>query len=137
MRPLDLPRDNGWNSTPRLENIVAGLAIAAIGLAFLARNLGFHWHLFGLHHAWALFVLVGAVAPARRAIVRWVACGRIDAKVLRPALDASVVASIALMFLLDVSFATWWPVFVVIGGLYAMVPSPTRHMRRRAEGWQG
>ena len=136
MRPLDTPRYDARGSAVRLENVMVGLAIVATGLAFLARNLDFLWHLSGPHHEWAWFVLVGALAPARRAIVRWSVYRRVDAKVLRWALDAFVVAAIASMFLLDVSFATWWPAFVVIGGLHAMVPSP-RRVRRRTVGWRG
>jgi len=104
------------------EDIATGLAVVLVGLFFLARNLGFGLPFPAWHNAWALFILVGAVSPARKAFVRFRLAGQVDGVVAHRAIQALTVAVVALMFLLDVSFATWWPVFVVIGGLYAMFP---------------
>jgi len=42
------------------------------------------------------------------------------AAVANSLVSAGAIVFIALMFLLDLSFGTWWPMFVIIGGLYMM-----------------
>jgi hypothetical protein len=123
MGSIDTVRDAS-RSQPRsrIEEAGAALVIIAIGVAFLAGNLGFHLPFLAWHNGWALFILFGAVAPASRAVARYRVAGRVDAIVAKSLLSAGVAAAIAAMFLLDVSFGVWWPVFLVIGGLYMLIP---------------
>ena len=132
------PLDDAWRNQPRrpgvcFDDVVTGLVVIGIGLLFLAANLGFATALPWLDNWWALFILVGAAAPARRAMSRYLAIGRIDAIVASWLLTAAATALVALIFLLGLSFARWWPLFVIIGGFYAMLPDRRRH---RDGDWQ-
>ena len=135
MSPFDTPRNAPVpGPIARIENLVTGVIVILVGLVLLAANLGFRLPLFAWDHWWALFILIGAVSPATKAIVRYRLAGRVDAVVAQRIVDALAVIGIALMFLLDVSFATWWPAFLVIGGLHAMFPDRERRPRRDAIG---
>jgi hypothetical protein len=101
----------------RIGEIVAGLIVILIGLVFLAGNFGIDFPFFGWHNWWALFILVGAAAPASRAIDRYRSVGTIDAQVAHSMLSAAAIVTVALIFLLGASFGLWWPIFLVIGGL--------------------
>jgi len=107
------------------------IVIVLVGLAFLAGNLGLRLPFALGEHWWALFILIGAAAPASRAWFRWRAIGGVDWIVAHRLLSALATASVALIFLLDVSFATWWPLFVILGGLHAMFPRRGRRERIR------
>lgn len=122
------------NPAPQSRNrgggVVAGLVLILIGLVFLADNLNIDLPLFGWYNWWALFILIGAAAPASRAIDRYRSVGTIDAQVAHSMLLALAAITVSLMFLLDASFAVWWPVFLVIGGL-SMLASDGRRRDRR------
>ncbi len=118
---------NDANNKPapaRSQGLMTGLVVIAIGLYFLLRNLGVDLPLFYMHNWWALFILIAAIGPLTQAIRAWRASGRFDARVGRPALSAVIIISIALMFLLDVRWELWWPVFVIYGGLWMLVREP-------------
>ncbi len=113
----------------RIGKIVSGLILILIGLVFLADNLHVDLPLFGWHNWWALFILIGAASPAGRAIDRYRSVGAIDAQVVHSMLSALAVVTVALIFLLDASFALWWPVFLVLGGLSMLVAGGKRRKR--------
>jgi len=114
----------------RIGEVVAGLVVIGIGLIFLADNFGVDFPFFGWHNWWALFILIGAAAPASRAIDRYRSVGTIDAQVAHSMISALAVVAVALIFLLDASFGKWWPIFLVIGGL-SMLVSGGRHNDRK------
>jgi hypothetical protein len=105
----------------RIGEVVTGLVVIVIGLVFLADNFGIDLPFFGWHDWWALFILIGAAAPAGRAVDRYRSVGTIDAQVAHSMLSAIVVIAVALIFLLGASFGRWWPIFMVIGGLSMLV----------------
>jgi len=142
MIPIDSPyrhnlrdpspdRERASSPAARIEDIVTGAVIVLVGAAFLVGNLGLRLPFALGEHWWALFILVGAVAPASRAWFRWRAIGGVDWIVAHRLLSALATVAVALIFLLDVSFATWWPLFVILGGLYAMFPRRGRRECRR------
>lgn len=114
----------------RAGNVFTGLIVIAVGLAFLAANFGIDLPFFGWHNWWALFILIGAVAPASRAFDRYRDVGTIDAQVAHALLSALAIVTIALIFLLDASFGVWWPVFLVIGGLSMLTSGGKRRNRQ-------
>jgi len=114
----------------RIGEVVAGLVVIGIGLIFLADNFGVDFPFFGWHNWWAMFILIGAAAPASRAIDRYRSVGTIDAQVAHSMISALAVVAVALIFLLDASFGKWWPIFLVIGGL-SMLVSGGRHNDRK------
>lgn len=96
-----------------------GLAIVAIGGLLLARNLGFELFFLDFHNWWAFFILLAAIGPLQQAISIYRKEG-FSVAVVNSLVSTGAIVFIALMFLLDLSFGTWWPVFVIIGGLYMM-----------------
>lgn len=96
-----------------------GLAIVVIGGLLLARNLGFELFFLDFHNWWAFFILLAAIGPLQQAISIYRKEG-FNVAVVNSLVSTGAIIFIALMFLLDLSFGTWWPVFVIIGGLYMM-----------------
>jgi len=113
----------------RVGEVATGSVVILIGLVFLANNFGIDFPFFGWHNWWALFILIGAASPAARAFDRYRSVGTIDTQVAHSLVSVLAVITVALIFLLDASFATWWPVFMVIGGLSMLVPGGTRRDR--------
>ena len=111
-------------------NVFSGLAVIAVGMVFLAANFGIRLPIFGWHNWWALFIVFGAVAPVGRAIDRYRSVGAVDGQVAHALLSALAIVVVAMIFLLDASFARWWPVFLVIGGLSMLTAGPRRPDRQ-------
>jgi hypothetical protein len=117
-------------STPPKKGFAAanwplGLAIVAIGGLLLARNLGFELFFLDFHNWWAFFILLAAIGPLQQALSAFLKEG-FGAAVANSLVSAGAIIFVALIFLLDLSFYTWWPVFIMIGGLY-MMTSRDRH----------
>ncbi|HVX05553.1 MAG TPA: hypothetical protein VHA71_10610 [Rhodanobacteraceae bacterium] len=107
------------------------VAIIAIGALFLANNLGYNLAWLDHGNWWALIILVAAFAPLTRAWEVYRARGRLDAEVAYCLLSAGAVVLVACMFLFSLDWGVWWPLFVILGGLYTLVP----HRRHCREGY--
>jgi uncharacterized membrane protein YjjP (DUF1212 family) len=103
----------------RSVNWPLGLAVAVIGGLLLARNLGYELFFLDFHNWWAFFILLAAIGPLQQAVSFYRKEG-FSASVVNSLVSAGAIVFIALLFLLDLSFYTWWPVFVIVGGLYMM-----------------
>ncbi len=108
----------GWRS-----GMATGLVVVVVGILFLLDNLGVRLPFRGLHNWWALFILIPVVALLTEAGVRYRRVSRIDRAVLHLLLSAVAPMLVASFFLLDLDWATWWPLFVIYGGLWAMLGS--------------
>lgn len=104
----------------------AGLVVMVVGLVFLLRNLGVPLPFMALHNWWALFILIGAVPSLGYALQRYKSVGRVDALVVHSLLAAGMVILVALFFLLELSWVTWWPLFVIAGGMWMLVKGGVR-----------
>lgn len=104
---------------PTSVNWPLGLAIVVIGGLLLARNLGYELFFLDFHNWWAFFILLAAIGPLQQALSFYRKEG-FGSAVVNSLVSAGAIIFIALMFLLDLSFSTWWPIFVIIGGLYMM-----------------
>jgi hypothetical protein len=113
------------DTKPASSNWPLGLAVVVIGGLLLARNLGFELFFLDFHNWWAFFILLAAIGPLQQAFSFYRKEG-LGAAVANSLVSAGAIVFIALMFLLDMSFGTWWPIFVIIGGLY-MMTSRSRH----------
>lgn len=111
---------NNNDTRPRLHlhGLVPGLILLGIGVFFLLRNLGIHLPL--MHNWWAWAILVVALLPLSRAIHARRSRGRWDATALRDLLNAGILVLIAMVFLLHLSWAIWWPLFMIYTGLYLL-----------------
>jgi hypothetical protein len=100
--------------------LAAGMVVVLVGVVFLLRNLGIPLPFVGLHNWWALFILVAAVPLLAQAAGSYRKSGKLDQAVLHSLLSAAAVILVAAMFLLDLDWAIWWPLFVIYGGLWTM-----------------
>lgn len=114
MPPGDAPK-----TTQSSTNWPLGLAIVVIGGLLLARNLGFELFFLNFHNWWAFFILLAAIGPLQQAFSYYRKEG-LSAAVANSLVSAAAIIFIALLFLMDLSFTTWWPVLVIVGGLYMM-----------------
>ena len=131
MNEVEAPAGNSPSQRKsRVGEVATGVIVILLGLVFLANNFGIDFPFFGWHNWWALFILIGAAPSAARAFDRYRSVGTIDAQVAHSMVSALAVVTVALIFLLDASFALWWPVFLVIGGL-SMLMSGGQDRNRR------
>lgn len=108
--------------------IFPAVAIIAIGMLFLANNLGYNLAFLDRGNWWAVIILLAALAPLTRAYEAYRACGRANAEVMYSLLSTAGIVLVGVLFLLDLDWGTWWPLFVILGGLFTLVP-----LRRRRD----
>lgn len=101
------------------NNWALGLAIVVIGGLLLARNLGVELFFLRFHNWWAFLILLAAIAPLQQALTFYRSEGLRAAAINRLA-SAGTVIFIALIFLLNLALGIWWPVFVILCGIYMM-----------------
>lgn len=116
--------------------IFPAVIIVAAGTLFLLNNLGYRIDFLFHGNWWALFILLGASAPLTRAWEVYRARGNLDAEATYYLLSASAVVLVAVMFLAGLDWAVWWPLFVILGGLFTLVRRPHCH-RYRDRDWHG
>lgn len=111
---------------PRREyssRVIPALLVIAFGLYFLLDNLGIQLPFVGFRNWWAWLILIAAIEPLSRAWRRYQAAGVIDGAVTHSLLSATAIIMVALMFILELSWGVWWPVFVIYGGLCMLTRS--------------
>lgn len=111
---------------PHGYRIFPALIVIAIGVIFLIRNLGIEMPFFDSPNWWAWLILVAAVAPLSQAYEIWRARGRVDSAVIHSLLRGVAVALVAMMFLLGLDWKVWWPLFLILGGLFTLVSDSGR-----------
>ena len=119
-KPQD-PRYGMWSS------FAIGLLVVAVGVGFLLDNFGMRLPFYRPHNWWALFILVGAVPLLLQAADQYRRSGKLDRAVLCMLLSASAPILVATMFLLELNWRLWWPVFIIYGGLWMMVGGRKRN----------
>jgi len=97
--------------------VVPALLVIAFGMFFLLDNLGIHIAFLDQRNWWAWLIMLAAIAPLSGAVQRYRSTGVVDGTVLHSLFIAAVIVMVALMFLLQLSWQQWWPVFVIYGGL--------------------
>jgi len=115
---------------PLRWRIFPAVAIIAIGVLFLLNNLGYDLAFLDQGNWWAVLILLAALAPLARAWEIYRARGRADAEVAHSTLCGIAVALVGVMFLLELDWGTWWPLFVILGGLFALAPHRPRDRHR-------
>ncbi|TAM57499.1 MAG: hypothetical protein EPN49_14670 [Rhodanobacter sp.] len=113
--------DDQWPRGGLWEHGTA-LLVIAIGVALLLSNFDIRLSWFPFHNAWALLILLGAAPSLGDALRRYRAQGRVDGAVFHDLCTAAVVATVAAIFLLDLSWSRWWPLFVIYAGLCMLAP---------------
>lgn len=107
--------------------IVPAAIVIGIGVLFLLNNLGYPLWFFFHGNWWALLILLGAIPSCTRAYERYRALGKLDATGVHALLTGAAVVLVAVMFLAGLDWMVWWPLFVILGGLFTLVPRPHRN----------
>lgn len=102
------------------SGFTTGLVVIAVGVAFLLWNFDVRLPFMRYRNWWALFILIGAVGPLSYALHRYREKQRFDGGVLHSLISSAAIIVVALMFLLNLDWTLWWPVFIIIGGLYML-----------------
>ena len=110
--------------------IFPALVVITIGVIFLVRNLGVEIPFLDSANWWAWFILIAAAVPLARAYEIYRARGRADAEVVHSLLSAAALLLVSAMFLLRLDWRVWWPLFVILGGLFTLVRDPDRRRSR-------
>lgn len=108
--PDPSPQRREWRLFPAM--IVIGL-----GVLFLLRNLGISIPFLDTPNWWAWIVLLASIAPLARALELWRRSGRVDGTVVHHLFVGLAIITVAVLFLLDLSWQTWWPAFMILGGI--------------------
>jgi len=90
-----------------------GLLLIAVGAFMLLREFGG----LRLHNWWALFILIPGLLSLWSAFEAFLRQRALTRAVRGGLIGACYPVAVALIFLLDLSWADWWPVFVLLPGL--------------------
>jgi len=101
----------------RNRNWVAGIVLITIGLFFLVSNLTD----FTINNWWALFILIPAVSNFGRAWQSYQNDGRLSRAVRGSLTGGLILTLIASAFLFNLDWGLIWPLFLIIGGLAALL----------------
>jgi hypothetical protein len=93
-------------------SIWGALILIGLGLIFLFRQMG----VVVLENWWALFILIPAVGAFGSAIRMAQVAGRLHYGVWSTFYGGLFPLLVAVMFLFDLDWAVYWPLFVVLGG---------------------
>ena len=118
-----------WYRGGYRNGVIPALLVIAFGVFFLLGNLGIHLAFFDRQDWWAWLILLAALGPLSGAVERYRVVGAIDGVVMHALLTAAAIVMVAVMFILQLSWQQWWPVFVIYGGLCML----TRSWRRTAD----
>ncbi|MBD8872493.1 hypothetical protein IHE47_06620 [Rhodanobacter sp. DHB23] len=109
--------------------MIPALLVVGVGVIFLCGNLGVQFPFLNWANWWAWFILFGAAWPLSEAWDRYRAVGTVDGAVAHSLLNALAIVMVAMIFILDLSWGTWWPLFVIYGGVCMLVREPRRRGR--------
>lgn len=104
----------------RAGRVVSALVVIAIGAVFLARNFGVELAFLNDTNWWAWIILVAAAWPLADAVARYRQVGRVDGEVWHALLSVLAIVLVSLFFILRLDWARWWPLFMMLGGLYML-----------------
>lgn len=99
------------------KNWMSGVVLIAIGLIFLAANVGG----FRLDNWWALFILIPAVANYGSAWADYQTNGRFTRSGRGSITGGLILTLVSFTFLFGWSWSVIWPIFLIIGGIAALL----------------
>lgn len=101
------------------NNWIGGLILVAIGVIFLLANTtGFQ-----LHNWWALFILIPALANFGNAWRHYQTDGHLSKGATGSLTGGLILTLVASAFLFNLDWGLIWPVFLIIGGIGALLSS--------------
>ena len=99
------------------NNWVAGVALIVIGGVFLLSNLTD----FYLNNWWALFILIPASSNFGNAWRSYQKHGRLNRQARGSLTGGMILSLITVAFLFNLDWGLIWPLFLIIGGLSALL----------------
>lgn len=110
-------RRGAWYGMP-----VGGLIVLGVGVVFLARNFGLdlpdHW--------WALFIVVPAAFMLVTAARFYRIDSRLSPRVSSLAMTGTLMLAVGIALFVGVNWAMFWPVLVIIVGLWIIASNYRR-----------
>lgn len=125
-----MSHDDITTTSPRASRIIPGMLAIAMGVIFLCGNFGVEIPWLNWANWWAWFILAGAAWPLSEAWDRYYVVGKVDGVVAHSLLSALAIVMVAVIFILGLSWARWWPLFVIYGGLTMLVHGPRQRRGR-------
>lgn len=108
----DAPAQRRWEN-----NWIGGIVLIAIGVIFLLSNLTN----FYINNWWALFILIPAVANFGNAWRNYQAHGHLSRSARGSLTGGIILTLIASAFLFNLDWGLIWPLFLIVGGLSAVL----------------
>ena len=104
----------------RRDNIFWAIALMVVGSVLLIRNLlGVEWG----QNWWAIFILIPAAGSFSGAIAAARHSGRLSAAARSSLGSGLVVLTVALIFLFNLDWGTWWPLMLISPGISMILGS--------------
>lgn len=100
-------------------NITGALILIGLGVYFLLQQLG----ILSLQNWWALFILIPVFGAAGSAFAIWNRAGRLTYAGWTTLYGGAFPLAVALIFLLELDWGDYWPVFIILGGLGSLLNS--------------
>ncbi len=99
------------------NNWLGGVILIAIGVIFLFSNIsGFY-----LNNWWALFILIPAIGSFGKAWNGYRENGRLDGEARGGLIGGLILTLVASAFLFNLDWGMIWPLFLIIGGVGALL----------------
>ena len=108
----DAPAQRRWEN-----NWIGGIVLIAIGVIFLLSNLTN----FYINNWWALFILIPAVANFGNAWRNYQAHGQLNRSARGSLTGGIILTLITSAFLFNLDWGLIWPLFLIVGGLSAVL----------------
>ncbi len=106
------------NKSPnQSSNIWVGMMLILLGIVFFAQRLGS----FTLRNWWALFILIPALSAFATAFTMWRKDGKFHFGVWSTLYGGLFPLLVAGMFLFDLDWGVYWPLFIILPGFGTML----------------
>jgi len=113
--------DNEFNSSKNKrtgnDSLWFGIALIVLGAVFLLQRTG----TVSLHNWWAIFILIPVFSAFASAVRMWQRDGMFHFGVWSTFYGGIFPLAVALIFLFDLDWGVYWPIFVIIGGFGSMI----------------
>lgn len=106
-------------SAGRVWAVVSGIVLIVFGIVLILNNAGVLVVSF-LTNWWALFILIPAVGAFVSAYEHGRRAGKIDNHVTSNIVGGLILTFVTCMFLFNLDWSVWWPVFIILAGVGAL-----------------
>lgn len=106
--------EEGWSKS----EWVIGAALIVVGLALLASNV---FSISPISNWWAFFIFIPAVVSLNQAWQSYRSHGRLTEKARGKLVGGLLIGAVGFILLFGFNFGSWWPVFLIIIGLGALL----------------